>query len=365
MRKGLHMTINESLLRALKIDNIPVNRQYWFIRTNGGEYFEEFFFNGYVGIEWDEIVSHDYTSLDDLKDQVVERYPREARPGYIAGQIDTFVKKIKKGDIVIIPNKDSKFFAFGEISDDSYYLEEEVADNHLIFEEDLESVNKVLHKRRKVNWIKCFNRSDLDNRLQTFIYAHNTIVDLNKYALYIDRTLSNYYVKGNDAYFTFKVNRTARIPLYSMADMFVFVRDICEFCNEYVLSKEEHISPEDFSSKVDVQSKGPFQLSGPIKKIFAVSCILTIICGGSVKIDKTGFEVESNGVMDVLQSVMDIQQSVSEQRKETKYDQLLEDYEKLESDFNSCKEKLLLTTPEMTTSDTIIEGEIIPVEVQQ
>lgn len=357
--------ITEKLLRQLHIDWISKNRNYWFVRTNGGQYFEDFYFDGYIGIEWDEIVSTNYENIESLKLEVETYYPKETRPGYVASQIDKFVKEFKKGDIVIIPNKNSKIFAIGEIEEDGIYIAEEEPREGLVFEEDLENQNKFLVKRRKVRWIKSLHRHELDNRLQTFIYAHNTIVNLRQYELFIDRTLSDFYIKGDEAYFTFRVNKTSKIPLDEMANLLIFNKELCAFANKY-LPDSYRINSGEIISKIDVQSKGPVQLSGPIKKVLAIGLIATMICGGSVKLNwKDGFEISSGGVIELVKVIGDLYVSVTDKQQEEEYDELKRDYDKLVEEYNACKEELLLSTPETTTQDIVVTEKATTVEEKQ
>ena len=88
--------MEEYLFSRLGITQIPEKRNYWLVRTNGGQYFEDFYFDNYIGIEWDEIVSADYSDIESLKLQVEEHYPKEIRSGYVASQIDKFVREFTK-----------------------------------------------------------------------------------------------------------------------------------------------------------------------------------------------------------------------------------------------------------------------------
>lgn len=347
--------MEEYLFSRLGITQIPEKRNYWLVRTNGGQYFEDFNFDNYIGIEWDEIVSADYSDIESLKLQVEEHYPKEIRSGYVASQIDKFVREFTKGDIVIIPNKNSKIFAIGEIAEDSIYIASEENKEGLLFEEDLENQIQFLKKRRKVNWINCFHRHELDNRLQTFIYAHNTIVDLNNYALFIDRTLSDYYIKGKYAYFTFRVNKTSKIALDNMTDLMIFNRKLCQFVNKY-FPDDFHINSGEIISKIDVQSKGPVQLSGPIKKILAIGFAATLVCGGTIKFNLTdGIEVSTGGIAELITTFGDLYTKITDNTVNQNYRELQQDYQKLLEEYNSCKQDLLLSTPESTQKNIRIE----------
>lgn len=65
----------DETLNILTTCGIPVidpSTNYWFIRTNGGDNFENFYFGQYVAIGWDKIDDLDFIkhcSLNDLKEK--------------------------------------------------------------------------------------------------------------------------------------------------------------------------------------------------------------------------------------------------------------------------------------------------------
>ena len=102
------MTLQEAkeLLSDANIPIIDNETNYWFVRTSGGENFENFYFGNYIAIGWDKFndlpllkeVTHDL-----LKKQVEEKYPEDTKPGSTASQILRFVSEVKTGDYVLIP----------------------------------------------------------------------------------------------------------------------------------------------------------------------------------------------------------------------------------------------------------------------
>ena len=260
------MELNKELLKFIGVDLIPEDRNYWFVRTQKGTYYNEFYNENYIGIEWDKV--SDLEILNTAKEETIKllvekEYPEKDRSGYIGGQIYRFVQTMKKGDIVIIPSQGSVWLAFGELVDDNVYLLEE--DKEKEFEEILEEFydetqadideKKVLKKRRKVKWIKTVKRTELDPQLYKIIYSHNTIVDAKDYSFFIDRMLSNFFIKGEEAYYTFKVNKKNNI---NYKDMLSFLNN-----NENMIEAlsrkypELNINSDELILKISVQSKGP------------------------------------------------------------------------------------------------------------
>lgn len=339
------------ILEKLNIDVFNAERNYWFLRTQAGTYFDEFYFNNYIGIEWDDIVDNSIKSIEDMAQTVSQKYPNETRTTYVAGQIWKFIHRFKKGDIVLIPNKDCKIIAFGEILEDQIYISNEGISDPLaqlsLPDMDDEYSLPILRKRRKVKWLKTLKRGDLDPHLQTFIYAHNTIVDLKPYALFIDRTLSNFYIKGNSGYFTLMVNKPANIPLDDLTDLFLFNRSLCDFVNKY-FPNEYNIRRGELICKIDVQSKGPVQFTGPITKITLIGLICMVLCGGSVKLNlKEGLEISSDGITKIIDSVVNAYDVIKTHQETEKYEALTNDYSELLKKYEECQQQLELTAPKM------------------
>lgn len=346
-------TLDSFVLNKLDISVFSEERNYWLLRTQGGTYFDEFYFNNYIGIEWDDIVDNTIKSMETMAQIVSKKYPEEKRATYVAGQIWKFIHDFKKGDIVLIPNKDSKIIAFGEILEDDIYVSDDgisdpFAQLSIPDDEDSNSI-PVLRKRRRVKWIKTIKRELLDPHLQTFIYAHNTIVDLNPYAIFIDRTLSNFYIKGDSGYFTLRVNKPENIPLDDLTDLFIFNRSLQDFINkhfpDYLINRGEIIC------KIDVQSKGPIQFTGPIKKITLIGLVLMFLCGGSIKFTKSdGLEISSEGITAIIDSAANVYDIVKTHQEKEEYSDLKEDYNKLYDEYSQCQKQLELSAPQSNTT---------------
>ena len=99
----------QDIINILEELNIPVienDVNYWFIRTNSGDKFQDFYFGNYVAIGWDKFNNIEHirnTKQDDLKLEIARAYNEdESRPGSVAAQIKNFVNEIKINDIVLI-----------------------------------------------------------------------------------------------------------------------------------------------------------------------------------------------------------------------------------------------------------------------
>lgn len=92
-------------LNELGIDVIDPARHYWFVRTDGGDYFDDFFLGNYVGIQWNEVIVNADSSFEEIESSVREKYKDESRQGYVAKQIYKFAFEFKKAILYLYQTK--------------------------------------------------------------------------------------------------------------------------------------------------------------------------------------------------------------------------------------------------------------------
>lgn len=273
------------------IPSIPEDQKYWFVRTNAGEYYDDFVNENFIGIGWNNI------SLDHLKVKqplgttVKEMYPQENRYNHVGNQIKTFCEEIKKGDIILIPSSKSTYIHFGIVMDDDPYEEDipaqlEDIDNHpeLLF--DYEGVCPY-RKRKKVNWIKVKKRGNLDPQLFKLIYSQNTISSADNYSEYIDRALFDFFIKGDKCHLVLHVQKKGNIKANHLIP---FMADLLT-----LTENETTVEKEDVDIKVTVQSPGTIEIIGFIPWIVLVSVGIVGILGGKTKF--FGMEIDSPGIV--------------------------------------------------------------------
>jgi len=268
------------------LPEISNETSYWLVRTQAGEYFEDFLAGHFIGINWDDIINLDLIMNDDKADELVEqikeKYEDEKRPNHAARQIKQFVKEMKKGDIVIIPSKSSKYIAFGQIIENNIYTEN-------VSDDDIEDGVCPFVKRRKVKWLKIQERNELDPYLYQLLYSHHTITSANTYATYIDRTLNSFYIKDNKAHFILHVNETRNIRAIQMAKLINNNLEIIDLFNELY---NENLNKNNVDIKINVQSPGPVEIYGTIKEIAVIGFFIIAVCGGGFKLKAKDIETE-------------------------------------------------------------------------
>jgi predicted Mrr-cat superfamily restriction endonuclease len=108
-----------SELKDLESHIVTINDDcnYWFIRTIGGAYFNEFVENNFIAIGYNDVSLEDVREAlkngdkanSVLKERIKRIYKeKEKRSRFAASQLLKFVAEIKPGDIIIIPSEDQK-----------------------------------------------------------------------------------------------------------------------------------------------------------------------------------------------------------------------------------------------------------------
>lgn len=280
---------------------ISTDRNYWLVRTEGGKYYESFYHNKYIAIDWNDLDEQffnttRYQSIDyniepiitkellmnfyeqkfsgnkDKVKQYVRKYQR------IATMVNRFAFGMKKGDIVLVPSTDSDQISFGEILDDQQYFEDNFPET-TPQERDSPKFCPFV-KRRTVRWLKTVNKRDLDSNLYSLLYSQHVInlISKREYAHFIDRTLDSIYIKGDTAHLILNVKQKGDINALSFADMIKdSVKIINDFSQQYPSVKE--INGNKIKIKANVQSPGPIELFGSIKEVLLLTSLVVDIYG--------------------------------------------------------------------------------------
>lgn len=280
------MIDNEVLDNIFNIPVIKSDRRYWLIRTDGGQYWEQFKEDNFVSIGW-----NDYCNMDEykekisspenesiLKEDIRSKYETE-QPGKILNTIKRFMFDLNIGDIVMIPSANSLIISFGEIVSDCYCYE--------LTDSDIDNEKCDHLKRRNVRWIKDVYRSNIDPLLFKIFYAHQTISNADDYDYVIDRTLHNIYVKNNITHLKVNVKTKDQIKGKTLYNFQKLVYD------------SELDTSDDLEMKINVQSPGFIEFISLHRwDIVIISFAITVIVGGGKFL---GFELA--GIIDAINKI--------------------------------------------------------------
>ncbi|WGI18381.1 hypothetical protein [Latilactobacillus sakei] len=196
------------------LPTINANADFWMVRADRGQYYDDFNMSSYVGIGYDEISLKEAVNLTNEQLMVLfrERKPFDSNGKEIPtgtytswiGQLKRFANEITPGDYVLVPSESSERFALGVVIEQPYELTPEQLDT---IEEVAGRQYSPFKKRIRVQFLRKFNRSSADPALYKMIYTQTTLSKINKYSSYILRASYDAYTSDNKVYLTFPVRQ--------------------------------------------------------------------------------------------------------------------------------------------------------------
>lgn len=281
------------------LSTVSDKRQYWLVRTMGGQYYEDFVQKGFIAIGYDQINLSDIAAANTkdnsgkqiLASIVKKTFPKEPRPNYIAKQLLDFSYNLKKGDIVIIPSSSSDRVSIGQVTETPVFIEQNIASDD----------NKVcpFEKRKKIKWHKThlwFDR--LDPKLLHLKYTRRTVTQIDPLtAGIIDRLITPIFVKQNDAHLSLDVRQQEPIKA---AEMFETWLELFQVAEDFGKEHNLEIHKNDYEAKINVQSPGTIEfISYSIIGIVTLSTIVAAIIGAEYEANTRlfKFKIKSEGLI--------------------------------------------------------------------
>lgn len=286
---------------------ISSQRNYWLVRTMGGDYFREYFEENFIAIGYDKVNLKDIKfsstfgreAQRKLTEIVRSRYidDKEINPSYAASQLLKFATEIKPGDIVIVPGKShNRQVAIGVVEGKVYEKIHEKTQN----EKACPFV-----KRINVKWIKQDYRDLLNPQIQLMFNSRHIVSNVNDYSEYIDSTTNDFYEKDDNTYLVLRVKTQQEI----FGSDFLFAGDIFQLVNEYFEEEKINIKAEDVVKiKACVQSPGDIIMfakdnSGLV--MFVIGALILLINGGGLKISSIGVDLSTTGLLKSVSEFLD------------------------------------------------------------
>ena len=306
-----------------KFDVLETEKNYWFVRTNKGQNFDSFQSQGYIGIGWNYITTQDLRekSEEEIKgkiatnEQILGGTQFDSRSQSGKTKITSIYNKIRRfqslssGDLIIIPSKGSEFLAFGYISDDIIY-------------NNFDDIDCDYHKRRKVNWIVTERLKELDAIFYKIIFSKHAVSKLNGYAKYIDKVVSNVFIKDEQSHLVLDVATADNIPVEVLYGMITSVRNLTELINT---NFDLGDSLSENAIKLNLQSPGNIEfIYNRGKSLLVLSLILSlpivVSCShpsASLSAESSSESViEKNGNIEVVRENIDSKSELSDEDKE-------------------------------------------------
>lgn len=293
----------DSIASQFSIPQVDPSRNYWLVRTSSGTHFADFQFNNYIAIGWDKItidlmINNDEKTVKRIIESVygtsrTQNDEDEDDDGNGTGKITTiynkisrFVKELKKGDVVIIPSKNSAYLGFGVITSDAYedvtYIERYAGEKS-----DSEIKPCSFYKRRNVKWLKVVPKHEADIYLLKSLSSHHSISSINDCKLFVNRTLYDFYSIDNEVHAIF---RTENPKAMSFRELKEFVDSLSELLDQVSKKCDLRYNPDDISVKLNIHSPGILEIAtGVLFAGAAISMVLLSINhyrhGGKFSVD--------------------------------------------------------------------------------
>lgn len=312
--------MDNNLFSLLNIPIVPQDIHYWIIRTNGGEYYEDFILHKYISISWDYVSLNTlYNNSDDEIKRLIEFYEKDSTSptdsddesdGSFKGKITTilnkinrFVFEIDKGDIILIPSKNSDRVTIAEVSGDVYEVENYV-ETYLQANPTTEIIPCPYRKRRKIKPLKTISKGQMDIYLSKAFNSQHALNNMDEYAPFINRTIYGIYSCGDELHTTLHAGHPNGLSLKELVDLSVQLEKtadcIAEQCGIPFDSSQVEV-------KLNIHSPGLIELIGAISSSGIILTLLVfglnnLINGGKLNISfkkdeqtgKTEFSVTSD-----------------------------------------------------------------------
>lgn len=279
------------------------SKKYWLIRTDDGRNYKEFSKNNYIALnlrgfpddflaplqgvfpdELSKIQSLKHMLMQSIDNHTIDidKFLKGEKNGIgrITNQIYSMCYGIKKGDIVMIPDKGAEYLKIGRVTDDSFTFDE--------------SINYRFSFSRHVQWIKEIRKDRLDPYLYKALGAHQAICDISKYAEFIERNYNSYFVVGKRFQYVLTVN-AENISAWNLTSM---INGILKHTKEFSDAYELNIPVEDIDITINVNSPGKFGFCTCAAGAIVLMAISAILFGGSLNYDE--FNITTNGTFHAL-----------------------------------------------------------------
>ena len=311
--------MDSNLLSLLKIPSVSEGIHYWIIRTNGGDYYEDFTLHEYISISGDYVsLSILYTKDDDEIKRLIEVYEKmsttpedsddesdgttKGKITAILNKINRFVFEIDKGDIILIPSKNSDRIAIAEVVGDVYETENYV-ESYLQANPTTEIIPCPYRKRRKIKILKTITKGQMDIYLARGFNSQHALSCMDEYAPYINRTIYGIYSRGDELHTTLHAGHPNGLTLKELVEFSTLLE---KTASSIAQQCEIPFNPSQVEVKLNIHSPGLIELIGSLSGagivlsllIFAVN---NLINGGKLSISykkddqtgKTDFSVTS------------------------------------------------------------------------
>lgn len=296
--------MNQALLAAIqdvasRIPELKSDRQYWFIRTNGGLFYDDFLNTASVGIgynlaTWAQIkksISKNKDAEGGIVGAILARYPDfdKNKLGRVAGLFSRFYTDMRPGDVVVMPSAGSHEYAFGIVTDgEPFEVDTTTTDDKLIY-----------RKRRPVEWVTRKQSRSLDSNIYEAFRAPQAMSTLNPYASYLDREMHSLYTKDGQVHVRLDITTPEGI---NGIDYFAMGNALFGLCQEFAEELGIEPSEREIDVRQNIQSPGVLEFIGKNKTLtaFLASTLTVALLGGHVKSETLKIDIGTEGLFPTM-----------------------------------------------------------------
>lgn len=248
------------------VEDLSNGRNYWFVRTDYGKHFDEFFNGGYIAIGWGYITLNDFKKLSksEIKEKIAKREglnpidsKEKSKITSIYNKLERF-NKLRKGDIIVVPSRKSQRLAFGEIIDDASFESNE---------DNVESYTK----RRNVKWLENKSIFELDPYFFRLKINQHSISDIGSFAPYIDKEVGSLFKKDDKTHYVLNIDKQDDI---NFRDLSNFMDNIERLLEDISTDFNFHDEGDEFFVKMNLQSPGKMEIIKDGKSLAVLAFLL-------------------------------------------------------------------------------------------
>ncbi len=268
-----------------KIDVIDTDKNYWFVRTDSGEYYQNYLEGGFIAIGWNYITIQDLKELDGTEHKVRNKIALMENLDIVnsskdKGKVTTILNKLRAfrnlnvGDIIIIPNENSQRLAFGFVEDNQIFT-------------NVKDIDCSFVKRKKIKWVEEKDINELDKIFYQIRISRHTISSVKIHEAYIDRVIKTLFFKNNYSHYVFDLQTNEDINFKVLLQLINNIQTLTEKLNTHFQLGE---NLDDSSIKLNLQSRGKIEF----KFLNGKSLILLAILLGPMNLNKGTSNINSS-----------------------------------------------------------------------
>jgi len=221
-------------MKNLPIYEIPQNKKYWLIKTDGGDIYDHFISFGVMAIGHLDILDFNiasdqafYPNKEQLRHSLTLAHRKDDRKkGYTTNhlaQINTFIYEVNVGDWVIA--KGSNCISIGRVQGSPVINKAP----YTLYKKknNIDVLTEMKHSlRRKVEWGPKIKTKNLPHALKYSLGARQSLYSIDKHEIAIHHMLYPYFKKSSDLYLSFKILKSEDIDNFSVTKILNFLNEL-------------------------------------------------------------------------------------------------------------------------------------------